>query len=338
MSIYGVNNLGLYGYNQVQPAGIPGMQQNYGIVDNSSMFGSLFGTGQQQSDPFAVIAPQANAVDPQLLRKAIDINGDGQITQEEITAFLSNPTAAIQKATAISQQGGSNQLLQMLLPILMSLMNGQSKNTEAISKNNAATAQNNSATAQLQQQLLSAVANSDKLKQQVTDQGKKLDESQTAITKAQSDLKAAIAKSEETATALEDFKNGPGKEDPKRFANEFAQLLNANKDAAVSRNEFKALYKAAGEDAVIDKTEWDSLIKDSKLADDVKADLTAQVAESEEIDVKKLEEQFFEADKDEDGKVEAGAEINAFGTDVAENDGDATSVETGDLSAESFEV
>lgn len=331
MSIYGVNNLGLYGYNQVQPAGIPGMQQNYGIVDNSSMFGSLFGTGQQQSDPFAVIAPQANAVDPQLLRKAIDINGDGQITQEEITAFLSNPTAAIQKATAISQQGGSNQLLQMLLPILMSLMNGQSKN-------NAATAQNNSATAQLQQQLLSAVANSDKLKQQVTDQGKKLDESQTAITKAQSDLKAAIAKSEETATALEDFKNGPGKEDPKRFANEFAQLLNANKDAAVSRNEFKALYKAAGEDAVIDKTEWDSLIKDSKLADDVKADLTAQVAESEEIDVKKLEEQFFEADKDEDGKVEAGAEINAFGTDVAENDGDATSVETGDLSAESFEV
>jgi len=245
------------------------------------------------------------------LTTAIDTNKDGQVSSQELMTFLSNPNAIL------SNLSGGNQNQQLLTGIMSLLKNVINDNA---SFKNSQTETNNKFTQQLQA-------------------------AQNAITAASADAQNARTAAEEAAEkaenatqALVNYQNTHGDEDPKLFAKQFGQLLDANKDAAVDAKEFAKIAEAAGEDLKVSKQEWDNLVEASNLSDTNKTSLVNQVANGDEIDVKNLETQFFAADADKDGKVEAGAEINSFATDVAKNDTDTASVNTGDLAAESFET
>jgi len=331
MSISGINSLNLYGQSLLGT----GTQQGYNSLAYPSIFGSsslgTSGTSSDLSNMFSSLlgtsAQQTGTLDSATIQKAIDTNGNGLIEQNEILAFLADPATVLQKAGI----GKTEDSTQSILSLLTQLLSGN-KNTEK------ATQANSSAISQLQQQLQAATAKSNELQNQVSAQAAKVETATQKAEQAANDAKAAIAKANESAKALTNYKNSHGDEDPKLFAKEFGQLLDANKDNAISREEFTKISEAAGEDLKLNKAEWDSLVDASALADANKADLKAQVAENDEIDAKGLEDQLFENDKDGDGKVEAGDEINSFATDVAGNDSDAAAVNTGDLAAESFEI
>jgi len=305
---------------------------SYGSYGSDSLFSSFLGGG---TDMFGdATTSESGVLDIEAIKKAIDTNGNGEIEQNEMEAFLADPTAVLEKAGMDDTENST----QSILSLLKQLFTGQKETKEIANSALKGSQANSSSISQLQKDLQAATAKSNDLQNQVTAQTAKVDAATKTANQAAEDAKAAIAKSNESAKELTNYKNSHGDEDPKLFAKEFGQLLDENKNNAISREEFTKIYEAAGEDLKLNKTEWDSLVDASKLADANKADLKAQVAEADEIDAKGLEEQLFENDIDGDGQVEAGAEINSFATDVAGNDSNAEAVNTGDLAAESFEI
>jgi len=325
-SLLGTNNL----------FGTSALGANAGV---GNMFSSIFGGTSNALGGTASATNQNDLYSLENMNKAIDIDGNGQITEEEIAKFLQDPITALQKAAASNTAAtGDNSAMSTILTMLKQLLTGQNETKQTANQAMQASQGNAASISNLQGQLQAAVNESNNLKNQVADQKTKVDEATKTAQDAAADAKAAADAAKAARQELVDFKNSHGDENPKLFANEFALLLDKNEDAAVTHEEFQKLAQAAGEDLKLDKTEWDALVQASDLADKNKADLQAQVAANDEIDVKGLEDKFFESDTDKDGKVEAGQEIEGFGAAVAAEGADSTAVNTGEIAKASFTV